>query len=108
MLYLCVGEGETVTDQLPLPGQTIAGGSQVVLYLSEPAPQGQVTLPDFTAMTVAQANDAAANAGVYIQAVGNPDLTAALTVCSQEPAAGTVVDTGSMVKLRFTDPRAAD
>ena len=103
-----VGSGETVTDQLPFAEQTIAGGSQVMLYLGEEAPTDQVEVPDFANMTVAQANEAAAGAGLYIQLAGNPDLTGGITVSAQEPAAGTVVTRGTTIKLTFTDPQAHD
>lgn len=103
-----IGEGETVTGQLPFANQTISGGSQVMIYMGQEAPAQQVEVPDFTGMTVAQANDAAANAGLYILSAGNPDTTEGITVAMQEPAAGTVVEIGTTVKLTFTDSQARD
>ena len=103
-----IGSGEAVTDQLPFSGQTMSGGSQVMVYLGEEAPSHQVQMPDFVGMSVAQAADAAANAGLYILSSGNPDLTAGIRVAAQEPAAGTVVQVGSTIKLQFTDPQARD
>ena len=103
-----VGEGESVTDQLPFEGQTIAGGSQVMVYLGQSAPTEEVEVPDFTGMTVDQAQTAAANVGLYLQTAGNPDLESGVTVAMQEPAAGTRAEPGTTVKLTFTDPQARD
>ena len=102
-----IGSGEAVTDQLPFPDETVSGGSQVLVYLGEDAPD-QVRVPDFVGMSVAQANTAAANAGLCVQATGNPDLDTALTAAAQNIAPGTQVAAGTTVKLQFTDPQARD
>ena len=103
-----VGEGETVTGQLPFSGQTLSGGSQVLVYLGQEAPSDQVQVPDFTGMTLAQANETAAALGLCIQAAGNPDTASGVTVAMQEPAAGTLAVPGTVIKLTFTDPQAHD
>ena len=105
---LPVGEEETVTAQLPSSGQTIQGGSQILVYFGEEASREAVTVPDFYGMTVAQANEAAANAGLCLLTSGNPDLTLPLQVLTQYPAAGTAVEPGSVIELKFTDRTARD
>ena len=102
------GSGETVTGQLPAPGQNIPGGSQVIVYLDEQIQDDVVTVPDFHGMNVEQASQAAANAGVCLLPSGNPDLTLPLQVLTQEPAADTQVSRGSTVQIQFTDPGAHD
>ena len=103
-----VGQGETVTDQIPFPEHGTAQGSQVMVYLGESATEEEIVLPDFFGMTLAQAADTAAKLGVYIEPAGNPDLNGALRVTIQEPAAGVILEKGSSVKLTFTDTKAAD
>ena len=60
------GIGETVTGQIPAPGQTVPGGSEVLLYLGEEPTEKEVTVPDFTGMHRQQAADAAGALGLYI------------------------------------------
>ena len=105
---IALGEEENVTDQLPAAGQTIQGGSQILIYFGEEAESGTVTVPDFSGMTAAQANEAAGEAGLCIQTSGNPDLTLPLQVLTQDPAAGAEVEPGSVIELKFTDPTAHD
>ena len=50
-----VGNGETVTGQIPAAGQRVPGMSEVLLYMGEDAPEVTVEVPDFSGMTRAQA-----------------------------------------------------
>ncbi len=102
------GNGETVTGQLPSAGNSVPGGSQMIVYMDEPVQDDMVTVPDFRGMNVAQAAEAAANAGVNLLPAGNPDLTLPLQVLTQEPEADTQVPWGSTVQIQFTDPSAHD
>ena len=105
---LLSGSGETVTGQIPAAGQTVPGGSQILLYLGEPAPDTPVTVPDFYGMTRQQASDAAGALGLYILVSGNQEISTAVTVTAQNIPAGTSVSPGTTVKLEFTDTKAAD
>ena len=105
---LTVGSEDTVTGQLPDAGAQIPGGSKMILYFGENPEKNQVTVPDFSGMTVAEANIAASDAGLCLMASGNPDLTLPLKVLYQNTAAGTEVSPGSMIILTFTDPTARD
>ena len=101
-----LGDEELVTGQLPAAGQTVSAG-QMIVYLGDPVPADSA-VPDFVGMTVAQAADAAAGAGLYLRPAGNPDLTLPLTVLSQDIPAGTAAEPGSTITLQFTDPGARD
>ena len=59
-----VGEGETVTGQIPAAGASIPGGSQVVLYLGEEVPTDQVTVPSVIGLTAQQADETLAAQGL--------------------------------------------
>jgi stage V sporulation protein D (sporulation-specific penicillin-binding protein) len=102
------GSEETVTAQIPSPGQTLQGGSQVLLYFGESATEERVKVPDFSRMTRQQANDAAGRLGLYIVPVGNSDITPKVVVTGQYPAAGTEVPIGSNITLTFTDTDIRD
>ena len=102
------GAGDTVTGQIPAAGQTIPGGSQVLVYLGEEPVEKNVIMPDFAGMNRQQAADAAGQLGLYIQVAGNPEISAAVTVTAQDIPAGTEVKTGTTVGLQFTDTGARD
>ena len=104
----CVGDGETVTAQIPAAGESLPGGSQVILYFGERPETRTVTVPDFTGMTRQQASDAAGKLGLYILVSGNMDIAPSVTVSWQKVSAGTQLPAGSTIELRFTDMTAAD
>ena len=104
----CLGEGETVTGQLPAPGQTVPGGSQVLLYLGEEVQPRKVKVPDFAGMHRQQASDAAGLLGLYILVTGNQEVSPQVTVTSQSVAVGTEVESGTTITLEFTDLGARD
>jgi len=101
-----IGTGETVTAQLPAPGNIVPGNSQVLLYLGEPPDTRLVTVPDFTGMTRGQASDAAGLLGLYILVTGNDAMNAVVT--AQAYAKDTQVPVGTTIKLQFADTKAAD
>ena len=103
-----IGQGDTVTDQLPSPGESLPGGSQVLLYLGETAEEAQVEVPDFLGMNRAQASDAAGKLGLYILVTGNTDIAPSITVTAQDIPSGTAVDRGSTITLEFTDLSSRD
>jgi stage V sporulation protein D (sporulation-specific penicillin-binding protein) len=102
------GDGDTVTGQIPAAGQSIPGGSQVILYFGQSAPDETVAVPDFRGMNRQQANDTAGKLGLYIQPIGNLDISPKVTVTTQDILAGTQVKPGTMIKLEFTETKAAD
>ena len=102
------GYGETVTGQLPAAGQSLPGGSQVLVYMGEQPQNRKVKVPDFTGMTRQQAADAAGVLGLYILPLGNTDLSANITVTAQSIPADTEVDVGTTVDLTFTDTKIID
>ena len=102
------GTGETVTAQLPGPGQSVPGGSQVLLFLGEQPEETVVAVPDFTGMNRQQASDAAGALGLYILVSGNNEISAAVTVTAQNIEKDTVVPVGTTITLTFTDVSARD
>ena len=104
---LVQGDGDAVTGQLPGPDTALEQGSQVLLYLGERAPE-YVTVPDFAGMTPAQAEQAAAAAGVTLRISGNPDSNPSISVQFQDIPAGASAEPGCAVTVTFTDPSARD
>jgi stage V sporulation protein D (sporulation-specific penicillin-binding protein) len=103
-----VGTGETVTGQIPAAGKSVPGGSEVLLYLGEDAPEELVKVPDFSGMNRQQASDAAGTLGLYILVSGNNSVELNVSVVAQSITAGTEVPVGTTIKLKFIDTKAAD
>lgn len=103
-----VGSGDTVTAQLPEPGQTVPGGSQVLLYLDQSPEPENVEVPDFTGMNRQQASDTAGKLGLYILVTGNDEISVQVTVTAQSVPKETKVPVGTTITLEFTDTSARD
>jgi stage V sporulation protein D (sporulation-specific penicillin-binding protein) len=103
-----LGTGETVTGQIPSPGEIIPGGSEVLLYLEEEPEVRTVTVPDFTGLHRQQAAETAGKLGLYLQITGNEGLSPNITVISQNVTKDTQVPVGTTITLKFTDKTARD
>ena len=102
-----IGSGETVTGQIPTAGNSVPGGSEVLLYFGEDPPERTVAVPDFTGMTRQQASDEAGKLGLYILPTGNNSLELTVTAAAQSIPAGTQVSVGTTVKVEFIDTKNA-
>ncbi len=102
------GDAETITEQIPASGDSVPGGSEVLLYLGEPSPQRTVQVPDFTGMNRRQASDEAGKLGLYILVSGNDEIAPNVVVTSQSIPAGESCAVGTMIRLEFTDTTARD
>ena len=104
----CVGNGETVTGQIPAAGDSVPGGSEVLLYFGEEPEERMVEVPDFRGMNRQQASDLAGSLGLYILVAGNDSVSAAVTVTAQETPAGMKVPVGTVIRLEFADTKVSD
>ena len=103
-----LGSGETVTGQIPAPGERIPAGSQVLLYLGEEPEEWMVSVPDFTGMHRQQAAEAAGEQGLYLLVTGNGEISPKVTVTAQSIPKDTQVPPGTTITLEFTDTTARD
>ena len=103
-----MGDGETITGQLPAAGQSVLPGSEVLVYLGQPQGARMVTVPDFTGMNRQQASQAAGALGLSVIPIGSDQVSTGVTVCSQKEPAGTQLPAGSAVTLQFSDTSARD
>ena len=102
------GTGETVTGQIPAAGQTVPGGSEVLLYFGEKTGEEMVEVPDFTGSNRQQASDAAGSLGLYILVAGNTEISPSVIVTAQDTPKETMVPVGTTITLTFTDTTARD
>ena len=108
LLYRRVGDGERVTGQIPAAGNTVPGGSEVLLYFGEDPPERTVEMPDLVGMTRQQASDAAGELGLYVLATGNQGLAATVTAATQSIPPGTQVSVGTTVTVEFVDTKTVE
>ena len=102
------GTGDTVTAQIPDAGQTVPGGSQILLYRGETPEDESGAVPDFTGMNRQQASDTAGRLGLYILVTGNDAISTQVTVTAQNLPKDTKVPVGTTITLEFTDTAARD
>ena len=65
-----VGEGGTISDQLPAAGTTVAPGSTVILFAGAPVPRDMSMVPDVRGMTYARAREVMGEQGLFLRSQG--------------------------------------
>lgn len=99
------GSGEKVVSQVPEPGKSIPKGGQVVLFTDQQSGKKTVVVPDLVGLTLAQANERAAAAGINISVTGAA-LSGSTNAISklQDISEGTQVPPGTVVTVSFIEP----
>ena len=100
-----VGNGDKVLNQSPASSSTIPSGGTVVLYTDNSDKQ-TVKVPDFTGLTVAQANKLAASNNINIDISGNTENDALVVAYKQSEEAGKEVEIGTVVTVSFKSTQA--
>ncbi len=95
------GQGDVVLDQVPKPYSKLAKNSKVVAYTEGEEIQKSVTIPDVVGCSASEANKGITNAGLNVRIKGLSNVTGIAICSSQSPAAGTVVEPGTIVTLDF-------
>ncbi len=97
--YTIVGDGDTVTAQVPAAGASIFKDTgKLILYTGEETPKNTVTVPDLVGKTAEAANRLLVNAGLNVSITGATNGDTA-TVISQSPAAGESVPAATVVTI---------
>lgn len=101
--YRVKGDGDTVTDQLPVAGISLQPDNKVVLYCGENKPVDKVEVPNVSGMSIEAARQQLADYGLYMKQNGIADWRAsgASVAMQQSPAAGSKVSPGSVVTVAF-------
>ncbi len=94
-----IGEGNTVTAQLPLAGTVIAGGSTVIVYAGADPSSALETMPGISGLSYAEAVKELGRYGVFVHSstvVRNVD---AQRVFTQNVKAGSDIKHGTVVEV---------
>lgn len=99
-----VGNGDVVSAQLPAYGSYIEKASgKIYLYTDKSLVEENITVPDFTGMTAAQANAMLTGLGLNIKIEGTKNYLTGTkyVVDTQSVPAGTKVAKGQVITLNF-------
>lgn len=102
--YTCIvkGDGDTVEAQLPAASTRIPQGGTVVLYTSlEEVSNNEIEVPDFSGLSLAEANMVAASYNLNISVSGVTGVSDGV-VLVQSVAKGEKVSAGTVITLTFT------
>lgn len=95
LTYRTVGTGDVVTSQVPAANSAVPGGSTVILYLGDAAPEETTTVPNVVGMSYEGAKKALEAQGLFMQAAGSSTFYSESSKAqSQSVAAGESVATG--------------
>ncbi len=103
--YKVIGNGKTVLKQSPTNNDTIPSGGRVILY-TETKDKQTTTVPDFTGLTVTEANRLASDKNLNIEIAGNDSTNALVVAFRQSEAEGTEVELGSVITVTFKSTQA--
>lgn len=98
--YKVVGNGNTVTAQMPEAGSTMPHSGTIILYTGDETPAKNITVPNLVDYSVAGATNRIKQSGLNVRVVGNANSGSDALVISQSPAAGEVVAEGTVITIR--------
>lgn len=103
--FKVIGSGDKVVNQSPAASSVIPSGGTVVLY-TDNSDKETVSVPDFTGLTVAQANRLAAEKNLNIEISGNATSDALVVAYKQSEDEGKEVEIGTVITVSFKSTQA--
>ena len=99
-----VGEGDTVTAQIPASGAAVPGGSKVILYLGSAAPEETGTVPNVVGLGYESAKKRLEDSGFFMRASGVSTYYGNSTTASgQSVASGETAPIGTVIEVQFSN-----
>ena len=99
-----VGDGDTVTDQAPVPSLRIALGSEVILYAGESKPGNMITVPDMVGKSYRAAVQYFEAFGLFVRTSGVPPTDSKyIKVQRQSLEPGLQVAYGTVIEVGLID-----
>lgn len=97
--YRTIGEGETVTAQLPAPYCEIARGTEIILYLGAEMSNEKESVPNLIGMRYNDARDALSRLGIYIHSLSAVTDGESQCVGTQSLTEGALAAHGSVIEV---------
>ena len=101
-----VGDGDTITHQVPAAGEIISQSKgRVILYTGAETPKATVAVPDLVGKTAEAANRTLLGAGLNVRFTGSSGTDTGVIVLRQSIEKDTMVAPGTVVEieLRYMD-----
>ncbi len=108
LTYEVIGEGDTVLEQSPMTGTTVAKGGKVLLYTEQGQTRDTVEVPNLLGLTVAQANETLAYYDLNYAVMGASASSEGATVQYQSVEAGSQVARGTSITLTLMEGEVHD
>ena len=96
-----IGDGDNVVFQYPEAGRALPSDGMVVIYTTEDYETETVVVPDFTGLSVSEANRLALNSGLNIRISGSSLNSGTVFAYKQNRNAGESVNKGEIVNVSF-------
>ena len=107
--FRTVGSGDTVTDQTPAGGAIVPNSAEIILYLGAEKSGEKCIVPNVVGDSAATANQKIVNAGLIMGVSGATNASSSTVhAISQSIAAGTEVEAGTVVRVKFSDSSVRD
>jgi stage V sporulation protein D (sporulation-specific penicillin-binding protein) len=104
LTYRVIGEGATVTQQLPATGSVIAAESQVILYADSEPSDAMEEMPDLAGLTYDIARQRLGYLGLFLHTESSLyDDSPTVQISKQSIEAGMEVAHGTVVEVSLTD-----
>ncbi len=98
------GSGAVITDTLPEVGSIVAAESEIALYADEAPEEKAVEVPGLVGLSYAQARELLKERGLFISTdCLLVPYSSQIVVSGQNGEAGTMVNTGSVIKVSLVD-----
>ena len=97
--FRTIGEGDTVTAQLPTALWQIARDTETILYLGAEISDEKETVPNLAGMRYNDARDTLSRYGIYIHSLSSVTDGERQCVSTQSIRAGSVVEHGSVIEV---------
>ncbi|WBY64572.1 penicillin-binding transpeptidase domain-containing protein [Thermocaproicibacter melissae] len=97
------GDGNTVVSQIPEAGKSIPKKGTVVLFTDKNSAAQTVTVPNLVNLTLSEANQRAAEAGLNISIAGAALTSSSAVSSTQSIAEGTKVAPGTVITVTFSE-----
>ena len=98
-----VGNGDTVTDQLPAPNATVAPKSQIIIYAGAPKPSEMVPVPQLYGKSFREAKQALESLGLFVKSGGTLSESPSAVVSTQSIPKNEPVAAGSVIEVTLVD-----
>ena len=105
LTYRFLGEGDTVSDQVPSAGQKVPVDSQMIIYLGDRTKTTEpVTVPNLVGRAPEEVEAVLKNNNLYLRRTGvaSSKYNWQTTAIKQNPAAGTKVSVGTVIEVEFS------